>query len=120
MATIAGATTAAAMGGGITGSSIQNKSCNLFSSLTMVGLVVLIVLVQGEQTSTKNPASDVDYDPWKESDRPKVVVDYHRGPLRGKNICSLWLESSDIEAEKLESVLFFLMEGIAFNRAKQG
>ena len=72
----------------------QSKSCNLFSSLTMAALVVLIVLVQGEQTSSaKNPASEVDYDPWKESDRPKVVVDYHRGPLRGKNICSLLLDS---------------------------
>ena len=60
----------------------------------MVALVVLIV-VQGGQTSTKNPppeasastasaSSEPDYDPWKESDRPKVVVDYHRGPLRGK------------------------------------
>ena len=70
----------------------QSKSCNLFSSLTMAALVVLIVLVQGEQTSSaKNPASEVDYDPWKESNRPKVVVDYHRGPLRGKNICSYCL-----------------------------
>ena len=76
--------------------SFCQKNCNLFGSLRpwthVVALVVLIV-VQGGQTSNKNNpveaaasvASDPDsYDPWKESDRPKVVVDYHRGPLRGK------------------------------------
>ena len=83
--------------------SFCQKNCNLFGSLRpwthVVALVVLIV-VQGGQTSNKNNpveaaasasntaasvTSDPDsYDPWKESDRPKVVVDYHRGPLRGK------------------------------------
>ena len=77
--------------------SFCQKNCNLFGSLRpwthVVALVVLIV-VQGGQTSNKNNpeasniasvASEPDsYDPWKESDRPKVVVDYHRGPLRGK------------------------------------
>ena len=91
MATMA--TTSSSVSGLSLGSFCQ-KNCNLFGSLrpwTMVALVVLIV-VQGGQTSTKNPpeasastaASEPDYDPWKESDRPKVVVDYHRGPLRGK------------------------------------
>ena len=88
------------LGGAGLGSFCQ-KNCNLFGSLRpwthVVALVVLIV-VQGGQTSNKNNpeaaasasstasvASEPDsYDPWKESDRPKVVVDYHRGPLRGK------------------------------------
>ena len=40
--------------------------------------LLVVFVVQGGQSSE-------DYDPWKETDRPKVVVDYHTGPLRGKN-----------------------------------
>jgi hypothetical protein len=43
-------------------------------------IAVLLVFVQGGQTSNDDKES---FDPWKESDRPKVVVDYFNGPLRG-------------------------------------
>ena len=44
---------------------------------------ISLLLIQRGQTSTEEEG----YDPWRESDRPKVVVDYFNGPLRGKNIC---------------------------------
>ena len=86
----------------------------------MAALVVLIVLVQGEQTSSaKNPASEVDYDPWKESDRPKVVVDYHRGPLRVKHIFSLLFErGSKILYKKVERCTNYLRKKLS-NKACQ-
>ena len=43
----------------------------------------LVLLSQGGETITEDSKQDF-YDPWKESDRPKVLVDYHNGPLRGR------------------------------------
>ena len=44
----------------------------------------LILLSHGGQTSNEEDSKQDFYDPWKESDRPKVLIDYHSGPLRGK------------------------------------
>ena len=53
----------------------------LASKLLCWWTIQLVLLIQGGQTNSNEDAA---YDPWKESDRPKVVVDYHNGPLRGK------------------------------------
>ena len=45
-----------------------------------LAMISLVLLIQRGQTSTEEEI----YDPWRESDRPKVVVDYFNGPLRGK------------------------------------
>ena len=58
----------------------KGRKASIFSAWQTVALVLLVV--QGGQSSTK----EEEYDPWKESDRPKVVVDYHGGPLRGKTL----------------------------------
>lgn len=42
-------------------------------------IILALLHVQGSSTEPEDF-----YDPWKESDRPKVVVDYNTGPLRGK------------------------------------
>lgn len=55
------------------------STCQQAQSWTVL---LLLLAVHGGQTSTEQQ----DYDPWKESDRPKVVVDYHNGPLRGKKV----------------------------------
>ena len=54
----------------------------LASTLLCWWTIQVVFLIQGGQTSDNEEATY--YDPWKESDRPKVVVDYHNGPLRGK------------------------------------
>ena len=41
---------------------------------------LLLLVAQRGQTSAEEEV----YDPWKESDRPKVFVDYSNGPLRGE------------------------------------
>ena len=45
-----------------------------------LAMISLVLLIQRGQTSTEEEI----YDPWRESDRPKVVVNYFNGPLRGK------------------------------------
>lgn len=56
------------------------STCQQQAQWTIATVLLLLLAVHGGQTSTEQQ----DYDPWKESDRPKVVVDYHNGPLRGK------------------------------------
>ena len=42
---------------------------------------ISLLLIQRGQTIV---SEEEGYDPWRESDRPKVVVNYFNGPLRGK------------------------------------
>lgn len=44
---------------------------------------ISLLLIQRGQTIV---SEEEGYDPWRESDRPKVVVNYFNGPLRGKKI----------------------------------
>ena len=69
---------------------VSNKSCKMPSSsllcswtTTLRLAATLVLLSQGGETITEDSKQDF-YDPWKESDRPKVLVDYHNGPLRGR------------------------------------
>ena len=43
---------------------------------------------QNEETylmdQESNSQEDMNYDPWRESERPKLFVDYLNGPLKGK------------------------------------
>ena len=36
------------------------------------------------ERSSKDSQEDLSYDPWRESERPKLFVDYLNGPLKGK------------------------------------
>ena len=38
------------------------------------------------ERSSKDSQEDLSYDPWRESERPKLFVDYLNGPLKGKKL----------------------------------
>ena len=38
------------------------------------------------EQSSENSQEDLNYDPWRESERPKLFVDYLNGPLKGKTL----------------------------------
>jgi len=57
---------------------------------------LLLLVAQRGQTSAEEEV----YDPWKESDRPKVFVDYSNGPLRG-DVVRFWGNQSAIDNFKL-------------------
>ena len=39
-----------------------------------------------EEQLSENSQEDLNYDPWRESERPKLFVDYLNGPLKGKTL----------------------------------
>jgi len=61
-----------------------------------LAMISLVLLIQRGQTSTEEEI----YDPWRESDRPKVVVDYFNGPLRG-DVIRFWGNQSAVDNFKL-------------------
>jgi semaphorin 6 len=71
-------------------------------------IAVLLVFVQGGQTSNDDKES---FDPWKESDRPKVVVDYFNGPLRGDVVRFLGNQSAIDNFKLMETDGNFLLIG---------
>ena len=36
------------------------------------------------EQATENSQEDLSYDPWRDSERPKLFVDYLHGPLKGR------------------------------------
>ena len=63
----------------------QIKVGEMAKAMSLLRLAAaLILLSHGGQTSNEDSNPDF-YDPWKDSDRPKVLIDYHSGPLRGRN-----------------------------------
>ena len=36
------------------------------------------------ELETENSQEDLNYDPWRDSERPKLFIDYLNGPLKGK------------------------------------
>ena len=43
-----------------------------------------------QEQISENSQEDLNYDPWRESERPKLFVDYLNGPLKGKKLNTIY------------------------------